>query len=43
MPLVNNIQSAVHFTDEEDGFNNGRAIIEAGDVGNNFSVLSSTA
>jgi len=42
-PLVNNIQSAVHFNDEEDGFKNGRAMIEAGDVGNNFCVFSSTA
>ena len=42
-PLVNNIQSAVYFTNEEDGFKNGRAIIEAGDVGNNFRVFSSTA
>ena len=30
------------FTYEEDGFNSGRAIIEAGDIGNNFRVFSST-
>ena len=42
-PLVNNIQSAVYFTNEEDGFKNGRAIIEAGDVGKTFLVFSSTA
>ena len=30
------------FTYEEDGFNNGKAIIEAEDIGNNFRVFSST-
>ena len=30
------------FTLEEDGFNNGKAIIEAEDIGNNFRVFSST-
>ena len=30
------------FTYEEDGFNSGRAIIEAGDISNNFRVFSST-
>ena len=30
------------FTYEEDGFNSGKAIIEAADIGNNFRVFSST-
>ena len=29
------------FTYEEDGFNSGRAIIEAADIGNHFHVFSS--
>ena len=31
------------FTREEDGFRKGKAIIEAGDSGNNFRIFSSTA
>ena len=31
------------FTEEEDGFRNGRAFIDAGDVGNNFRIFSSSA
>ena len=30
------------FTLEEDGFNDGRAFIEAGDIGNNFRIFSTT-
>ena len=30
------------FTYEEDGFNGGRAISQAGDMGNNFRIFSST-
>ena len=30
------------FTLEEDGFNDGRAFIEAGDVGNNFQIFSTS-
>ena len=31
------------FTEEEDGFRNGRALIDAGDIGNNFRVFSSSS
>ena len=31
------------FTQEEDGFRNGRAMIDAGDIGNNFRVFSSSS
>lgn len=31
------------FTEEEDGFRNGRALIDAGDIGNNFRVFSSNS
>ena len=30
------------FTYEEDGFRNGRAVIDAADIGNNFNVFSGT-
>ena len=30
------------FTLEEDGFNDGRAFIEAGEIGNNFRIFSTT-
>ena len=30
------------FTLEEDGFNDGRAFIEAGDIGNDFRIFSTT-
>ena len=31
------------FTEEEDGFRNGRALIDAGDIGNNFHIFSSNS
>lgn len=31
------------FTDEEDGFRNGRAVIDSGDDGNHFQIFSSSA
>ena len=31
------------FTGEEDGFRGGRALIDAGDIGNNFHVFNSTS
>ena len=30
------------FTEEEDGFRNGRALIDAGDIGNNLRIFSSS-
>ena len=30
------------FTYEEDGFRNGRAVINAGDIGNNFNIFTGT-
>ena len=41
-PLTNYYPICRVFTDEEDGFRDGRALIDSGDIGNNLQVFSSS-
>ena len=41
-PLTNYYPICTVFSEEEDGFRGGKALIDAGDIGNNFRIFSST-
>ena len=41
-PLDNYYPICSTFSEEEDGFRNGRALLGAGDIGNNFQIFSTT-
>ena len=41
-PLDNYYPICSTFSEEEDGFRNGRALLDAGDIGNNFRIFSTT-
>ena len=43
VPLTNYYPICHVFTEEEDGFRNGKALIDAGDIGNNLRIFSSSS